>query len=107
MKKLAIALLVAGGIYYYFNRKKTDENTPEDEQPQGLLEDIWVKYNNYQLSDKDGYWFVIKDGKIYNAASDASFYAWQTKNPGRFYPTPAPESIWSLYANTDRYGGTY
>jgi hypothetical protein len=105
MKKLAIALLVAGGIYYYFNRKKTDENTPEKEQPQGLLVDVFREYNNQVISDIDGYWMLVKDGKLYTPKSFQTLQAWQAANPLKPGVVEVKQQVWVL--NQDKAAGSF
>jgi hypothetical protein len=105
MKKLAIALLVAGGLYYYFNRKKTDENTPEDEQQDVLLTDVFKQYNNQVIVDIDGYWMLVKEGKLYTPKSLETLQAWQTANPTKPGVVEVKYPVWLV--NQDKAAGSF
>lgn len=102
-KVLLLGALIGAGFYVFGNNKSGSTTTGT----QSGTDDVLSTYDNYLLEDKDGYWMVVKNGKVYNPATEKDFYDWQTNNPGRVYPTQLPISIWTVYANTDAYGGTF
>lgn len=104
MKKVLI--FGALGLALFLGVKAMNKPATTTTDSQGS-DDIFATYDNYLLQDKDGYWMVVKNGKIYNPATDQDFFDWQTNHPGRVFPTQVPVSIWTVYSNTDQYGGTF
>jgi hypothetical protein len=104
MKKLAIALLVAGGLYYYFTKKKDNDTAPEDEQPQGLL-DVFKEFTNQVIVDSDGYWMLVKDGKLYTPKNIEALQAWQAANPTKPGVVEVAQQVWVL--NQDKAAGSF
>lgn len=104
MRNLAIALLVAGGLYYYFAKKK-DDNTLGDELAQNeLTGDVFRDYNNQVIVDSDGYWMLVKDGKLFSPTSAETLNNWFSANLGKEAIT-LKQQVWVL--NLDKAAGGF
>lgn len=98
MKKVLLIGLLLGVGYYAFGKKSNDlsnENIGENN-------DIFVKYNNRIVSDINGYWMIIRDGKIFSVKG-GTVQDWYNANPTNTEVVNAPEDIWIAY--NDYYGG--
>lgn len=101
MKKvLIIAALLAGGYYLYSQNNTVD--TSDNPATTSPLD----KYNNQLIVDADGYWMLVKDGKLYTPVDQASLTKWSAENPNQPTALNVAESIWLNYSN-DNYGGTF
>ena len=104
MKKvLIIGALIAGG-FFLFGQKKDDSGTTE---PAENSTDPFVKYNRKIVHDKDGYWMLFFDGKIYTLADVKSMERFVAMYPdGK--PVYDDTSLWNFYAsNTTLFGGSF
>jgi hypothetical protein len=63
--------------------------------------DLLVKYNNRIVVDKNGYWMLIKDGRIYPPKDQASILAYQTANPQFKEVLKVTDDIWMFYSKRD------
>lgn len=105
MKKILIVALVAGGLYFAFGRKPKTAEVTEIPESDGE-NDIFTKYNNKVIYDKDGYWMLVKDGKLFTTPTLETLQAWQALNPESGDPVEVQSSVWLTY-NATNYGGTF
>lgn len=98
MKKVLLLVGIFAVGYYAFGNKS---NAPANEMIE-QNEDIFVKYNNRIVSDINGYWMIIRDGKIFSAKG-GTVQDWYDANPTNTEIVNAPEDIWIAY--NDYYGG--
>ena len=101
MKKVLIIGLLLGAGWYVFGGTKSETTTPI--QPTG---DIFQQYNGRVIADKDGYYMLVKEGKLYTPIDLASLQAWQRANPLVADTVIVPVSVWTVYSQ-EHYGGTF
>lgn len=100
-----IALLLV-----YKNKTKKTSLTPEglivDE---GILDeivnvDVFKKYDNKLVVDSDGYWILIKDGKLLTTKDVNSLNEWRKQNPEISQEINLVFPIWKVLANDTNTG---
>lgn len=104
MRNLAIALLVAGGLYYYFAQKKNDDTTEDEKAQTEPAGDVFRDYNNQVIVDSDGYWMLVKDGKLFTPTSAETLNDWFSANIGKEAIT-LKQQVWVL--NLDKAAGSF
>lgn len=112
MKKVLIIAALIGVGYYAFGMKK-EEFTPISDSPilpideiDEIQESVFTKYNNQVIVDKDGYWMLVKDGKLFTPISLETLQAWQNQNSDKPSVVEVKESVWLTYSQT-HVGGTF
>ena len=103
MKKVLIIAAVAAGAFFLMSGKKSNSNAGTDAPEDN--DSVFTKYDNRIVKDKDGYWILVKDGKLWQASSDNAWFDWLNANPTKPL-VEAAESIWLPY-NAEFYGGTF
>ena len=107
MKNILIFGALGLALYYGAKALKNPDKTEvSDDMQLSEIDQILKKYNGYQIVDKDGYWMVVKNGKLFSPADEAAFYAWQKNNPEKIFPDTVPVSVWALYSEK-YYGGQF
>lgn len=111
MKKVLIIAAIIGVGYYAFGTKK--DAAPISESPilpgneiDEIQESIFSLYNNQVIVDKDGYWMLVKDGKLFTPISLETLQAWQNQNSDKPSVVEVKESVWLTYSQT-HVGGTF
>jgi len=114
-RKLILALAIGGAIYYQFGRKKGEGSTASDTSPDIIMppnadsgQSIFTKYDNRIVADMNGYWMLIKKGKIYSPTNQASLDSYVASNPGIPFLT-VNEDIWKYHSENfpEVFGGAF
>ena len=113
MKKILILGALAGVGYYFYTKKTKEVIAPPKEETfpipvsePGLNPAIFDTYTNQVIEDADGYWMLVKDGRLYTPISIDSLIAWQKNNPDKPKSVKVTERVWINYGNTHQ-GGTF
>lgn len=108
MKKpiILIGALVLGVLAYnhlYGNTTSTTTTTTTD--------DVFKKYDNQIIEDADGYWMLVKDGKLFTPTSITTVQAWQNANPTKPGVVKVNTKVWDTYGQAyfdgKYYGGQF
>ena len=102
-KNLILGLAVAGALYWQFGRKKGEPESTESYEGSPIISptiingDTFAKYNNRVLVDANGFWMLIKNGKIYSPIDQSSLDKYSRENPNLPFLT-VNEDIWKYYS---------
>lgn len=109
-KKIILGLVIGGALYYQFGRKKDEAETTESQEGSPIVSnsDIFSKYENRVLADSNGYWMLIKNGKIFSPTDQNSLNTYAKANPSLPFLT-VNEDIWKYYAENfpQVFGGAF
>lgn len=102
MKKV---LLVGAGLLVVLGVMAAKKGKDQD-GTQTVPADIFTLYNNTVVSDSAGYWFLIRDGKLWTPNGQASLDTFFAANPGRYVKLDFP--VWTNYADKPEFiGGNF
>ena len=105
MKKILIFGLLLGTGYYVYSKSKNpiaSTNThpggllPPDED--GFIKNVQTPYEGRVIVDKDGYWMLVKNGKLKTPTDLASLQKWQKENPTVADAVNVNTSVWLTYS---------
>lgn len=85
----------------------TDALPIADASGQITAENIF-SFNNRVFYDASGIWFLVRDGKLYTPAGQASLDAFVAANPGATFDQ-LPFDVWKYWAAKDntKFGGSF
>lgn len=116
MKKVLIIGLILGIGFYAYSKTKTEElpnqsdgiptETEEDVIAGEDNSNILSRYENRIIADKDGFYMLVKNNKLFNPIDEDSIKAWQQANPTVADVLQVSESIWKIFSNSN-YGGKF
>lgn len=108
MKKVLIIAALIGVGYYAFGKKKDAAPTSDSPILPGLdiEESVFTQYDNQVIVDQDGYWMLVKDGKLFTPTSLETLQAWQNQNANKPSVVEVKESVWLTYGQQAN-GGSF
>lgn len=124
MKKILLLAAAAAAYYAYKQQNQTKDEvdfTPDinpvpgpmpisdylDEANQADI--VFKMYDNQVIEDANGYWMLVKNGKLYSPLNENTLIAWQRQNPNKPGVIQVDFSVWEHFANNgaDVFGGSF